>query len=79
MPGGVERRVDAALEALELSLSDASWQVASELEIVPDARPSLASMGEQDLARRAALLRRKLMDAKSRGGLGGRGQGERRA
>ncbi|CAK0847024.1 unnamed protein product, partial [Prorocentrum cordatum] len=62
--------------ALELSLSDASWQVASELEIVPDTRPSLASMGEQDLARRVALLRRKLMDAKSRGGLGGRGQGE---
>ncbi|CAK0886883.1 unnamed protein product, partial [Prorocentrum cordatum] len=60
-------------KALELSLSDASWQVASELEIAPDARPSLASMGEQDLARRAALLRRKLMDAKSRGGLGGKG------
>ncbi|CAK0795565.1 unnamed protein product [Prorocentrum cordatum] len=63
-------------KALELSLSDASWQVASELEIVPDARPSLASMGEQDLARRAALLRRRLMDAKSRGALGGQGQGE---
>ncbi|CAK0820073.1 unnamed protein product, partial [Prorocentrum cordatum] len=63
-------------KALELSLSDASWQVASELEIVPDARPSLASMGEQDLARRAALLRRRLMDAKSRGALGGKGQGE---
>ncbi|CAK0851484.1 unnamed protein product, partial [Prorocentrum cordatum] len=66
-------------KALELSLSDASWQVASELEIVPDAPPSLASMGEQDLARRAALLRRRLMDAKSRGALGGKGQGERSA
>ncbi|CAK0838916.1 unnamed protein product [Prorocentrum cordatum] len=66
-------------KALELSLSDASWQVASELEIVPGARPSLASMGEQGLARRAALLRRKLMGAKSRGGLGGKGQGERSA
>eukprot|EP00959_Pyramimonas_sp_CCMP1952_P273478 5716469-Pyramimonas_sp.AAC.1 len=66
-------------KALELSLSEASWQVASELEIALDARPSLASMGDQDLARRAALLRRKLMDAKSRGGLGGKGQGERQA
>ncbi|CAK0799421.1 unnamed protein product, partial [Prorocentrum cordatum] len=47
--------------------------------IVPGARLFLASMVEQDLARRVAMLRRKLLDAKSCGKLGGRGQGERQA
>ena len=31
-------------KALELSLSDGSWQVASELELVGEARPALASL-----------------------------------
>ncbi|CAK0798868.1 unnamed protein product, partial [Prorocentrum cordatum] len=61
-------------KVLELSLSGAGWQVASELEIVPDVRPSLASMDEQDLARRSALLRRRLEEAKSRGAFGALGR-----
>ncbi|CAK0838651.1 unnamed protein product [Prorocentrum cordatum] len=66
-------------KALEISLSDASWQVASELEIVPDARPPLASMDEQGPARRSAVLRRRLQDAKSRGAFGNPGRGGERA
>jgi len=66
-------------KALELSLSDSSWQIASELEIVPDHRPTLASMDEQDLARRSAGLRRRLLEARGRGAFGGgRGRGEGR-
>ena len=54
-------------KALELSLSDGSWQVAQELELVGEARPALASIDEQDAARRSAMLRSRLQSIRGRG------------
>ena len=54
-------------KALELSLSDGSWQVAQELELVGEARPALASIDEQDAARRSAMLRSRLQAIRGRG------------
>ena len=60
-------------KAFELSLQDVSWQVAGELEVVGDVRPSLTSLEEQEVARRAAMLRHRLDEVCGKGG--GRGRG----
>ncbi|CAK0904139.1 unnamed protein product [Prorocentrum cordatum] len=71
-----ERDIALAAELDDLCFVE---RVASELEIVPDARPSLASVDEHDLARRSAVLRRRLQGAKSRWAFGGLGRGGERA
>ena len=62
-------------KALELSLQDVSWQVAGELEVVGDLRPSLTSLEEQEVARRAAMLRRRLDEVRGKGAGKGAGRG----
>ena len=55
-------------KAIEQSLADGNWAIANEMEIVPEALPTLASANEQQVAARAAYLRSKLDAAKRRSG-----------
>ena len=68
--GNLASVADALMQrfkALEMSLNDGNWNIATELEVVADSRPTLASATEQETARRAAMLRRRLEDARARG------------
>ena len=53
-------------KAIVQSLADGSWRVATELEVVPDAAPTLASADEQRAAAHAAYLCSKLDAAKNK-------------
>ena len=54
-------------KALEMSLNDGNWYIATELEVVEGIRPTLASREEQESARRSAMLRRRLDEVRARG------------
>ena len=55
-------------KAVEQYLHDGNWNIASQMEIVPDTADTLASAKEQHAAARAELLRSKLDTARRRGG-----------
>ena len=55
-------------KAVEQYLHDGNWNIASQMEIVPDTADTLASAKEQHAAARAELLRSKLDEARRRGG-----------
>ena len=54
--------------AVEQSIHDGNWNIASQIEIVPDAADTLASAKEQHAAARAELLRAKVDEARRKGG-----------
>ncbi|CAK0901031.1 unnamed protein product, partial [Prorocentrum cordatum] len=53
-------------KALEVYLDNGNWNIASELEVHEGSRPTPASRSEQETARRAVTLRRRLEEAKAR-------------
>ena len=55
-------------KAVEQYLHDGNWNIAPQMEIVPDTADTLASAKEQHAAARAELLRSKLDEARRRGG-----------
>ena len=55
-------------KALTESVNDGSWSVARRLEVIPDARVSLASLDERRAAAKSELLNSRLDDALAKAG-----------
>ena len=53
-------------KAVEQSVQDGNWNLAGQLELVPDYAPTLASRDEQRAAARAEVLRAKLDEARKK-------------